>query len=76
VVQHPPSRNKALSSNPRIPKRKKRCVNVQKYTRRCSSSLMIREKQINTTIKFPSYLLRDHYISKTQKITNVGEDMG
>jgi hypothetical protein len=41
----------------------------KKYTRRCSSSLMIREKQINSTIKFHSYTLRDH------TITGIGEDV-
>ena len=45
-----------------------------KYMKRCSTSLLLREMQIKTTMRHHHTLLRMAVIKKL-KIVNVGEDM-
>ena len=46
-----------------------------KHMKRCSTSLIIRKMQIKTKMSTTSHPL-GRLLSKTQKITNIGEDMG
>ena len=46
-----------------------------KHMKRCSASLIIRKMQIKTIMSTTSHPL-GRLLSKTQKITNIGEDMG